>query len=195
MVVFACGSYFVLYAVWNWEDIFLLVSTSSHISKVGLKTSGYCDVNIWFHVCFFLLYCHILYMWPYFDNCHVRPFTDITELLTSKFGAWTSNRIYIKLWDVISYPCPVSNSSLAKLPLKLTLNVRGPSYLGLTRSISWLLMSWLLASPGHQQPWYWLCRMGRSLSYLRKDFNHLCHINVEEWQKMWIYVLSSLWTI
>ena len=35
----------------------------------------------------------------------------------------------------------------------LTLNVRGPSYLGLTRSISWLLMPWLLTSPGHQQPW------------------------------------------
>ena len=66
----------------------------------------------------------------------------------------------------------------------LTLNVRGPSYLGLTRSISWVLMPWLLASPGHQQPWYWLCRMGRSLSYLRKDFNHLYHINVEKWHKM-----------
>ena len=39
---------------------------------------------------------------------------------------------------------------------ELTLNVRGPSYLGLTRSISWLLMPWLLTSPGHQQPWYWL---------------------------------------
>ena len=31
----------------------------------------------------------------------------------------------------------------------LTLNVRGPSYLGLTRSISWLLIPWLLTSPGH----------------------------------------------
>ena len=33
---------------------------------------------------------------------------------------------------------------------------------------------WLLASPGHQQPWDWLCRIGSSLSYLRKDFNYLC---------------------
>ena len=65
----------------------------------------------------------------------------------------------------------------------LTLNVRGPCYLGLTRSISLLLMSWLLTLLGHQQPWYWLCRMGRSLSYLRKYFNHPCHINVEEWHK------------
>ena len=66
----------------------------------------------------------------------------------------------------------------------LTLNVRGPSYLGLTRSISWLLKPWLLTSPGHQQPWYRLYRICRSLSYMRKDFKDLCHINVEEWHKM-----------
>ena len=51
----------------------------------------------------------------------------------------------------------------------LTLNV--PSYLSLTRSISWLLMPWLLMSPGHQQPWYWLYRTWRSFSYLRKDLS------------------------
>ena len=76
----------------------------------------------------------------------------------------------------------------ASAPEGLTLNGRGPSYLGLTRSISWLLMPWLLSSPGHQQPWCWLCRIGRSLSYLRKDFNYLCHIIVEEWHKMEINV-------
>ena len=62
----------------------------------------------------------------------------------------------------------------------LTLNVRGPSYLGLTRSISWLLMPWLLTSPGHQQPWYWLYRICRSFPYLRKCFKYLCQINVED---------------
>ena len=55
----------------------------------------------------------------------------------------------------------------------------GPSYLSLNRSISWLLMPWLLTSPGHQQPWYWLCRICRSWSYLGKDFKYLCHINAE----------------
>ena len=45
-------------------------------------------------------------------------------------------------------------------------------------------MPWLLASPGHQPPWYWLCRMSRSLSYLKKDFNYLRHVNVEEWQNV-----------
>ena len=63
--------------------------------------------------------------------------------------------------------------------VSLTLNVRGPSNLCLTRSLSWLLMPWLLTSPGHQHPWYWLCRIGKSLSYLRKDYICLCHINVE----------------
>ena len=61
----------------------------------------------------------------------------------------------------------------ASLNFQLTLNVRGPSNLGLDRSISWLLMPRLLSSPGHQQPWYWLCRIGMSLSYLREDFNYL----------------------
>ena len=70
----------------------------------------------------------------------------------------------------------------------LTSNIRRPSYLSLTRPISWLLMPWLLASPGHQHPWYWPCRIGRSLSYLRKDFNYLCHVILEEWHKMHIYV-------
>ena len=66
----------------------------------------------------------------------------------------------------------------------LILNVRGPSYLGLTSPISLLLMSWLLTLPGHQQQWYWLCRICRSRSYLRKDFKYMCHINVGWWHKM-----------
>ena len=59
----------------------------------------------------------------------------------------------------------------------------------LNRSISLLPMPWLLVLPGHQQPWYSLCRIGRSImSYMRKDFNYLCLINVEQWYKMWIYI-------
>ena len=92
--------------------------------------------------------------------------------INTAFTEWT--------WHLqLPYMDPVS---------QLTLNVRGPSYLGLTRSISWLLMPWLLTSPGHQQPWYWLCRIGGFLSYLRKDFKYLRRINVEKWHKMQIYV-------
>ena len=62
----------------------------------------------------------------------------------------------------------------------LTLNVwGGPCYLGLTKSISWLLLPWLLTSPGHQQPWSWQCRICRSWSYLKKDYKYLWHINME----------------
>ena len=49
-------------------------------------------------------------------------------------------------------------------------------------------MPWLLTSPGHQQPWYWLHRVCRPFSCLRKDFKYLCQINVEEWHKMQIHV-------
>ena len=74
---------------------------------------------------------------------------------------------------------PSQCQEMMEIITQLTLNVRGPSYLGLTRSISWLLMPRLLTSPGHQQPWYWLSIICRSWSYLMKDFNYLCHINVE----------------
>ena len=47
-------------------------------------------------------------------------------------------------------------------------------------SIPGLLMPWLHVSPSHQQPWYWLCRITRSLSSTRWDFNHLCHIMFEK---------------
>ena len=35
----------------------------------------------------------------------------------------------------------------------------GGDYSWQTGSVSWLLMPWLLPSPGHQQPWYWQCEM------------------------------------
>ena len=49
-----------------------------------------------------------------------------------------------------------------------------------TSSMPWPLMPWLLVVPGHQQPWYWLCKISSSLSSIRKDFNNLCHLNVEK---------------
>ena len=55
------------------------------------------------------------------------------------------------------------------------------------RSISWLLMPWLILSPGHQQQWYWLCRINLSLSSMWKNFNHQCHFSFQQWSKMWIY--------
>ena len=47
-----------------------------------------------------------------------------------------------------------------------------------TRSILWLLLPWLFASPGHQQLSHWVCMVSKFLSSTRKDFNCLSHISV-----------------
>ena len=58
-----------------------------------------------------------------------------------------------------------------------------------TRSIPMLLMPWLLALPGHLQPWFWQrVHAGKngSLSSTRKDFIYLHHLSVErkgKWQE------------
>ena len=79
---------------------------------------------------------------------------------------------------------PLKKMNPLMYALILTIDVREPSYLGLIMSISWLLMPWLITSPRHQQPWYWLCRMGSFLSYLRKGFIYMFRINAEKWHKM-----------
>ena len=32
--------------------------------------------------------------------------------------------------------------------------------------------------------WWLLCKIGKSLSYMKKDFNYLDHVSVEEWYKL-----------
>ena len=61
-------------------------------------------------------------------------------------------------------------------------------YSARTRSVPWLLMTWFLGLPGHQQPWYWLCLINKSLSLIRNDFNCLCHLSVEKWLKKCKYI-------
>ena len=70
------------------------------------------------------------------------------------------------------------------------INVQGPRYLGLTRSVSRLLMPWLLESPKHQHPWYWPCRIGKFLSYMKKDFNCRCPLTVEKFYELMFYELK-----
>ena len=79
--------------------------------------------------------------------------------------------VYVINGEAVFFFFQMEISNHVKYPwiMMLTLNVRGPSYLRLTRSISWLLMPWLLTSPGHQQPRYWLYRIyvGPSLTWGR----------------------------
>ena len=47
-------------------------------------------------------------------------------------------------------------------------------------SILWLLIPWVPASPGYQQPWYELCAMWIFLSSLTVNFSNLWCVNVKE---------------
>ena len=58
--------------------------------------------------------------------------------------------------------------------LILNPNVWGLSYLSLTMPIPSLLMPWRCKDPGHQQPWYWLYKLGMSLSYISTGVNWGC---------------------
>ena len=48
-----------------------------------------------------------------------------------------------------------------------------------------------VASPGHQQTWYWWGRINRSLSSMRKDFNYLHRLIVEKWLERQMYFCVS----
>ena len=57
----------------------------------------------------------------------------------------------------------------------------------------WLLMHWLLLSPGHQQPWFWLLLVLMKNSILSTSrVNHRSDQNVSEWCIMG-YLLHALW--
>ena len=92
-----------------------------------------------------------------------------------------------------------------------------PENSGISRSISWMLMPWLLASPGHQQPWYCPCRANESLFSTRNVFNYLwwwemienaniclcslkqslCHKSEDEWINYVLKVFNKalLWSL
>ena len=114
----------------------------------------------------------ILLIWPLGRN--------FTEMLI-EIHIFSFKKMHLKMLSAKQHVfCPSLNV--------LTLNLQGPSYLSLAQPISWLLMPWLLASPGHQHLWHWPCRIRRSLLYLREDFSYLCHVNVEECYNIQIYV-------
>ena len=58
---------------------------------------------------------------------------------------------------------------------QLTFLVLKLEYFGQHEAITWLLMPRRHEEPGHQHPWYWLCKIGGSLFTMGKDFNYLLH--------------------
>ena len=76
--------------------------------------------------------------------------------------------------------------------MHLTLLVLRLKYTTRTRSISWLLIPWLLTSPWYHQTWYWPYEMCRPMSSIKKDFHHRYHFSAEEWFKIQIRIDLSL---
>ena len=75
--------------------------------------------------------------------------------------------------------------------LCITRLVLKPEYFRTIRSMPWLLMAWQYKEPGHQQPWYLLCRVNESLSSQRKGFNNMYLVNLEKLYEMQIYFYVS----
>ena len=99
-------------------------------------------------------------------------------LLHCEFGLILMNKIQVMIWNV--------NASLIVykrfIMTRVNLTMWVPVCPRQTRTISWLLMAWLLVSPGHQQSWYWSYKMGMLLSSLRVGLHNLsCFSFVETW--------------
>ena len=105
------------------------------------------------------------------DGPHVGPMNLAIRGAFSEF--------YIEL--VLSLLC--CGQYCIMLDHSLSLVMLKSKYSSSTRSMLWLLMPWLLAYPGHQQPWYWLHRVNRLLSSTKRYFNYLQHLSVENCRK------------
>ena len=103
------------------------------------------------------------------DGTHLRLEGVEYKCLT---GMWQT--LYLRYIDGIIFPILLSYTDfflerLAILVLKL-------DYSGWASSIIRLLITWLRALAGWQQPLHSLCRLYIPLSSKREDFNNLCHL-------------------
>ena len=105
------------------------------------------------------------------------------ELINS---LWHGSQYKMRLFKWDHFKCHIKNCSFLLFLSRIircffnfisTLLVLKPEYTVRIGSIPWLLMPWLLVSPGHQQPSYWLCRINKSSSSIRKDFNNLQYLD------------------
>ena len=87
------------------------------------------------------------------------------SLICTQINGWVNNH---KAGDLRRhgghYEVTVIPASMCSISA-LTLLLLKPEYSVRTRSAPWLLMTWLLVSPGHQQQWYWLCMINVHVSY------------------------------
>ena len=157
--------------------------------------------NTWRYIGIFchFLFCWIIY-WLKFWKCRYTGFELHFGIINKQLHSLhilsklECTKILLKLrYEIVEWKeVSLKNTLISLVPIISatnrtscwSLNVRGPNHSGWTKPVSWLLMPWLLSSPGHQHEWYWLCGIGKFLPYMRKDFIYLCHVSVEEWYKL-----------
>ena len=92
--------------------------------------------------------------------------------------------VYSFLWIAIHWVCHIDTNHSDKISMHRDAPVNRytpiPNYRG-QYSVQLIHHDDDNASPEHQHSWHWLCRMGKSSSYTRKDFKYLCHVCMEEW--------------
>ena len=79
---------------------------------------------------------------------------------TKLFGLSDIGYLHMACFSLFSTPVAIRGSQWHNA-IKSIRNVRSPNYSGQTKWTSWLLMPWILASPGYQPPWYGLCELYR----------------------------------
>ena len=98
-------------------------------------------------------------------------------------GFWT--QMLCNGWRLNIIWCFYLNKLVFKhLSVILAVLVLQSEYSGITWSIPWRVLSWLLASPGHQQLWYWLCRI-RGYSFPSGMISSTCGISEMVSRMIW----------
>ena len=104
------------------------------------------------------------------------------------------NQYCIKLWCITNIhnetvDCVLrSVTSIVMETELLNLVVLRLEYSAKNLSISWLLLPWFLASPGHQKARYWQNRINESLPFIRVNFNNLHYVMRNDKKNIYFYV-------
>ena len=135
---------------------------------------------------------------PMLEYCYLDSLSTNFSQILIKIHPISFKKMHVKLSSAKWQPfClgfnALSCSNICQIWMwSLTLVVlRLEYYSKRTKSIPWLLMPWLLALPGHEQPWLWNCKINRSLLTMSKYWNHLHRLTIQKWQKMQIYFYTS----
>ena len=130
--------------------------------KIGkCMPAAYCNILFWWSRILYLAHIMQIHVHTKISNFCYTLQNFVTCLIYSKLLTISSCMIS-GLWIPMLIKATYFHDCVPHY--RLIFNMRGPSYPRLNRSVWWLLMPWLVAPSGHQQPWYWLCKLGRFLS-------------------------------